>query len=165
MINRRDFIRLCSVAAVGAAVLPIIEGCTEKKVEFGDAEFMKLSSILTGFSDSELDKTLAVTYHTSLKNFPPSKKSLQELYKALKIDSDNIPSDEEIENVITKNPEYKKLADTLITYWMSGIYKTKDGMKVSDYEKMYAWKSTGYLIPNAQCRGDFGFWQNKPSVT
>lgn len=165
MLNRRDFIKLCSVAAAGAVIIPIVDGCSEKNVEFGDAEFMKLSSILTGFSESELDKSLAITYHTSLKNFPPSKKSLQEFYRALNLDSENILTVEEVEDVIIKNPEYKKLADTLITYWMSGIYKTKDGMKVSDYEKMYAWKSTGYLIPNAQCRGDFGFWQNKPAIT
>ena len=165
MLSRRDFIRFCSVAAVGASIIPLIEGCTEKNIEFGNTEFMKLSSVLTGFSETELDKTLAAAYQTSLTDFPPAKTTLKELYISLNINSNKIPSDEEIENVITKNPEYKKLADTLITYWMSGIYKTKDGMKVSDYEKMYAWKSTGYLIPNAQCRGDFGFWQNKPVVT
>ena len=124
-----------------------------------------LSSILTGFKESELDKLLADTYLKSLTEYPPSKASLAEIYSDLNIGVNKIPDSKHIEQTVLKDPQTKLLADTVINYWMTGTYRSKDGMKVSDYESMYAFKATGYLIPNAQCRGNFGFWENKPVIT
>ncbi len=163
-INRRKFISYCSFAAASAVFFPVIQGCSGKQ-NIDLNEFIKLSSILTGFKESELDKSLADTYLKSLMEYPPSKASLGEIYSVLNIESNKIPNSRSIEQTVLNDPQKKLLADTLINYWMTGTYKSKEGMKVSNYESMYAFKATGYLIPNAQCRGNFGFWENKPVVT
>ncbi len=163
-IKRREFITYCSGAAAAAFIYPVLPGCSGKNtLELN--EFIKLSSVLTGFSEIELDRNLASAYLNSLQEFPPSDSNLAELYSDLDLKTNKSPQNSSIENIIFNDPKKKLLANTIINYWFSGTYKSKDGMKVSNYQQMYAWKATGYLIPNAQCRGDFGFWQNKPVVT
>ncbi len=163
-INRRKFISYCSLAATTVVFYPAIQGCSGKqKIDLN--EFVKLSSILIGFKESELDKLLADTYLKSLTEYPASKASLAEVYSDLNIGVNKIPDSKNIEQTVLKDPQKKLLADTVINYWMTGTYRSKDGMKVSNYESMYAFKATGYLIPNAQCRGNFGFWENKPVIT
>ena len=163
-LNRRKFISYCSIAAATVVFYPAIQGCSGKQ-NIDLNEFVMLSSILTGFKESELDKLLADTYLKSLTEYPPSKASLAEIYSDLNIGVNKIPDSKNIEQTVLKDPQKKLLADTVINYWMTGTYRSKDGMKVSDYESMYAFKATGYLIPNAQCRGNFGFWENKPVIT
>ena len=163
-INRRKFISYCSLAATTVVFYPAIQGCSGKQ-NIDLNEFIKLSSILTGFKESDLDKLLADTYLKSLTEYPPSKASLAEIYSDLNIGVNKIPDSKNIEQTVLKDPQKKLLADTVINYWMTGTYRSKDGMKVSNYESMYAFKATGYLIPNAQCRGNFGFWENKPVIT
>lgn len=163
-IDRRKFISYCSLAATAALIYPLTPGCS-KKSSLDPDEFIKLSSALTGFKESELDRTLAIAYMKSISEFPPSDASLPELYADLNIESNKTADSNSIEKTILNAPKKKLLADTIINYWMSATYKIKDGMKVSNYQEMYAFKATGYLIPNAQCRGDFGFWQNKPIIS
>ncbi|MBP9192218.1 MAG: hypothetical protein KBF96_06685 [Ignavibacteria bacterium] len=163
--SRRDFIYTGSLLLIAAGLSPAIYSCTKKKHLELD-EFIRLSSVLTGFNESELDNKMAVIYAISLQDFPPSEATLPQLYKDLKISPEpgKIPDQEFIEKTLFSNQDNKMLSDTIIKYWMSGVYMTKNGLKVSDYQEMYAYKSTGYLIPNAQCRGDFGFWAEKPVV-
>jgi len=163
-INRRKFIFYCSATAATAFLYPAVHGCSGKQ-NIDLNEFIKLSSILTGFNESELDKLLADTYLKSLMEYPPSKASLADIYSDLNIEPNKVPDSKNIEQTVLNDPQKKLLADTVINYWMTGTYRSKDGMKVSNYESMYAFKATGYLIPNAQCRGNFGFWENKPVIT
>ncbi|MEZ4692026.1 MAG: sugar dehydrogenase complex small subunit [Ignavibacteria bacterium] len=163
--SRRDFILTSSLAFLAAGISPVFYSCARKKNLELD-EFIRLSSVLTGFKESELDSKLAIVYAISLQDYPPSKATLPQVYKDLKINADPgiNPDPEIIEKTLFSNQDNKILSDTLINYWMSGVYKAKDGIKVSNYQEMYAFKATGYLIPNAQCRGKFGFWAEKPVV-
>lgn len=163
-ISRRDFITSGSMIVIGAIAIQQLPGCS-KKPNLEIDEFKKLSSVLTGFKIEELDNSLASTYLKSINDFPPNSISLNQLYEDLNLNSGNLPDQNTIEKIIFGNPEKKVLADTILYYWMSGVYKTKDGLKVSDYQQMYAFKATGYLIPNAQCRGEFGFWADKPVLS
>lgn len=164
--NRREFITVCSLGAAAVAAYTILPGCTKSLTSsLSIDEFIKLSSVLTGFKESELDKTLAAAYLKSVNEFPPSKSSLNSLYKSLALGDGEKPGKDFTETSVFKNNEEKILADALITYWYTGIYKTSEGFKVASYENQLAWKSTGYLIPNAQCRGTFGFWQSKPTLS
>jgi len=161
-IGRRQFIVICSAAAA-VSMLPLLPGCS-KRSDLELAEFKKLSAVLTGFQVTDMDNDLAAIYYKSILEFPPVDVNPSELFADLELDTVVTPAPNIIEQKIYSNPKKTLLANTIITYWLSGSFKSKDGIKVSDYQLMYAWKATGYLIPNAQCRGDFGFWSNKPHV-
>lgn len=163
-ISRRKFITVCAMGTAAAAVYSVFPACS-KSGGISQDEFIKLSSVLTGFKPDELDKTLAAEYYKSLTQFPPSKASLGDIYKTIGLGDGENPGKTFIEGTIFTNNEEKIFANTIIKYWYTGTYKTAQGMKVSNYQQAYAWKATGYLIPNAQCRGTFGFWQNKPNIS
>lgn len=162
--SRRKFITTCSLGIGALTVYSILPGCS-KPTPVSPEDFIKLSSLLTGFKPEELDKTLAETYRKSLTDFPPSKASLKELYQTLGVGDGEKAGNKFVEGTVFTDNEQKILADTIINYWYTGTYKDSGGMKVSNYQQQLAWKSTGYLIPNAQCRGTFGFWQSKPVIS
>ncbi|HAX48540.1 MAG TPA: sugar dehydrogenase complex small subunit [Ignavibacteria bacterium] len=162
-LTRRKFITICSLGAAALTLAPVMQACT-KTSELNPDQFLKLSAILTGFKEKELDVKLAETYMNSLNDFPPSKAGLGDIYKTIGLGDGEKPTPPFIEGTLFTDPEEKILADTLIQYWYTGTYKDASGMKSASYQNQLAWKSTGYLIPNAQCRGTFGFWADKPNI-
>lgn len=161
IFTRRKFIKVTAAGVITTAVsisLPVSFISCGKDSEFDLDKFLEISSILTGFDEADLNRTNGKMYFESLIEFPVSNISLNELYEVIIKNKDNLE-----ESQITKNPDYKKLTELIITYWYTASYKSADGKKMSDYEDMLAWKSTGYVTPNAQCHGDMGFWANKPN--
>ena len=160
-ISRRRFVTYCGFGAAALAaysILPaVFTGCSSDT--FGMPKFIKLSETLTGFTQESgvLKEELASLYVKSIEDFPPSKTTLQELYTALGLeDGDGKTGNREL------TEDQIKLADTVITYWYTGSYKTAEGMVSATYEDMLAWKATEYVTPNAQCHGTMGFWADAP---
>lgn len=163
--TRRKFITVCSLGAAALSLSPIISACSKKGSSFAVNEFLKLSAVLTGFKESELDHGLAQIYLNSINSLPPSKAGLDELYNSLALNDGQSPGYSFVEAKVFGSNEEKILADTIITYWYTGTYNSPEGMKTASYQNQLAWRATGYLIPNAQCRGTFGLWQNKPTMS
>ena len=162
-ITRRKFITVCSLGAAAVSLAPLMQACS-KASRLNTDQFLKLSAILTGFKEKELDLKLAELYMNSLNDFPPSNATLGDIYKTTGLNDGEKPTPPFIEGTLFTDPEEKILADTLIHYWYTGTYKIASGVKTASYQNQLAWKSTGYLIPNAQCRGSFGFWADKPNI-
>lgn len=159
--TRRKFIKVTAAGFVTTALsvsLPVSFMSCKKEAEFDFEKFLEISSILTGYEIEELNQQNGELYYQSLLEFPVSNISLSELYEVIVKSKDNLEYSQ-----ISKNADYKKLSDLIITYWYTASYKTADGKKMSDYEDQLAWKSTGYVTPNAQCHGDMGFWADKPN--
>lgn len=157
--SRRQFIKYCGISAAAVAVystLPsIFTGCSTDS--FSQEKFIQLSAFLTGFDENSgvLDPKYAQLYQESLKAFPPSKTTLQELYDKLGVGTTG-PVNVELSD------DEEKLAQGVILCWYTGNYQTSDGVKSATYEDMLAWNATGYVTPNAQCRGTMGFWADAP---
>lgn len=158
-ITRRQFITYCGMSAAAVAAyssLPgIFTGCSTSG--FSMDKFMQLSAFLTGFDENSgvFQEKLATIYLESLEKFPPSKTTLPELYETLGVGTTG-----KINAELTDDQE--KLADAVISCWYTGNYTTSEGLKSATYEDMLAWKSTGYVTPNAQCHGTMGFWAAAP---
>lgn len=161
LYSRRKFIKVSAAGFVTTAIslsMPVSFISCGKDSEFDFEKFLEISSILTGFEEGDLDRTNGEMYYKSIVEFPVSNISMSELYEEIIKNKDNLENSQ-----IAINEDYKKLANLIITYWYTASYKSADGKKISDYEDMLAWKSTGYVTPNAQCHGDMGFWANKPN--
>lgn len=157
--SRRKFIKYCGMGAAAVAVystIPaIFTGCSTPS--FSTEKFTELSAFLTGFDQNSgvLQPNLAKFYQESLEKFPPAKTTLPELHEVLGVGTTG-----KVNVVLTEDQE--TLAEAVINCWYTGNYKTADGMKSATYEDMLAWKATGYVTPNAQCRGTMGFWATAP---
>ena len=157
--SRRQFIKYCGMSAAAVAVYSTIPavftGCSTDA--FSTEKFTELSAFLTGFDQNSgvLQPDLAKIYQESLEKFPPAKTTLPELYETLGVGTTGKVN-------VQLTDDQAALADAVINCWYTGNYKTADGIKSATYEDMLAWKATGYVTPNAQCRGTMGFWATVP---
>lgn len=189
-IRRREFLIRVGKTLPVIAIASVIPGCSTKEAVKEDFEmlphpinvneFISLSSILTGVSESMLSETLAKEYISRLQNTKSSywnKDDLNNLlvkYSAIVKSGGNIT--QKVNEQILGNPQcgdselntdypYRYLAREIIFIWYtSAIYDENDNYvfgSAEGYVESLAWKvAEGH--PQAQCGGPLGYWQ-KPA--
>jgi hypothetical protein len=129
-------------------------GATPQPVEPELAQFLALSSILTGFE--ELNPTLGRVYLESLQSGQHAD-ALAALYRVA-----GATSIEALERAgVFADEQTRATADTIAEYWYTGVY-TKDGEQtVATYVDALVWRAI-YTKPNTICGPYTGFWQEPP---
>gem|GEM_PF-1009514 len=153
-LSRRLFIKdTAKWTALGIATvsLPGIFSCGKSRDITLD-EFMQLSSLLTGFEVSDLDKSSGQTYLNSLKNFPPSGSSISSLYDKFKLNLNTpVNLNYNVVDDLTLDAD-KKLAQRIVMYWYKGDYKDGNEYKMLNFNQNLGWQATVYGSPEASNR-------------
>jgi hypothetical protein len=119
------------------------------------ARFLALSSALTGFE--QLSPELGRVYLASLPAGAGG--MLETLYGQA---GAGIPSLEGLESAgAFANEATRTLADTIATYWYTGVYDNGGRQTVATSVDALAWKAI-YTKPNTICGPFSGFWQEPP---
>jgi hypothetical protein len=152
-------------------ILPSPEGYTAADVlatprpDTAELEtFLTLSSVLTGFDN--LDPVLGAVYLSSLRAREDAPATLPALYETAGFGAPNPPltvEDLEAAGVFAQE-SLAALADTIITYWYTGIYDTAEGPRVATYVDALAWQAIEYTKPRTICGPFPGFWRERPPV-
>jgi hypothetical protein len=126
--------------------------------------FLALSSVLTGFDD--LDPVLGRTYLLSLQTRENPEASVGELYERAGFAGPAPPhSVDELDAAgVFDTDALNALADTIITYWYTGIYDSGGEQVVATYVDSLAWQAIGYTKPRSICGPYPGFWRERPPV-
>lgn len=152
-------------------ILPSPEGYTAADVlatpraDTAELEtFLALSSVLTGFDD--LSPVLGAVYLRGLRERDEPPTTLSTLYDATGFRGPNPPRTvEEMEAAgVFEQDALAALADTIITYWYTGIYDTAEGPRVATYVDALAWRAIDYTKPRSICGPFPGFWHERPPV-
>jgi hypothetical protein len=161
--SRRDFIK-ASAAGLALISFPFLQSCS-KKSEVSLDEFIQLSSLLTGFDSSQLDKGLAQKYLTSITTVPPSSSTMGELYTRFGL-SLNKPVNFDVDvSVALVDDDDKALAQAIISYWYIGEYKTSSGMQMAAFNNNLGWTATVYGSPESECHGSTNSWAAPPQTS
>lgn len=140
VMSRREFMAL--VAAV--PVLTISDSVTTSTDTANFNKFIQLSSILTGFSNSEFDTSRASTLFSLLM-----KSNFQErLISAL--ESPSSETDDELTEVI-------------VTFWYAGIIAIDGDVSVDTYVDGLIWTTAWFATPKTICSPIPNDWSLPPS--
>ena len=132
--------------------------------EGGLAEFMALSSLLTGFDDLNLD--LGRAYLDSLQARTDFNISLETLYEQTGFAGNSPPQmiEDMAEQGIFDQEDTRSLVDTIIEYWYSGVY-SRDGQDVvATTVDALAWQSLTFTKPPTVCGPYPAFWAELPVI-
>ena len=127
------------------------------------ARFMALSALLTGYEP--LNPVLAQVYFTSLQGqeLPIAP---EEMFALAGLDGEQAPTTlEELEQGgFFDNEAANEVANTILTYWYTGIYDTgPEEQAVATYVDSLTWRAIAYTKPLTIC-GAPGFWAEAPIV-
>lgn len=125
-----------SIAATGIPRLPRAQATSSLD------EFLALSSQLTGFPVSALDRTAGAMI---LKSFE---------------DRGMLPALTRLSDQTNANTP---LTQEIVATWYSGVCETNSGPVVVSHDQALVWKSAPYLHPPGQCGGAFGYWSEPPT--
>lgn len=165
--SRRGFIKT-SAAGLALISFPFLQSCSTKSDVSLD-EFIQLSSLLTGYDVSQLDKGYAQKYLTSLTTVPQSTTTIGELYtkfglspgKAVNLDTDI--------SIFLTDSEDIKLAKAIAQYWYASEYRTTDqanyGLVVNSFNGSLGWEATVYGSPESECHGSTNSWATAPQTS
>lgn len=165
--SRRDFIKT-SAAGLVLVSFPFLQSCS-KKTDVSLDEFLQLSSLLTGYDVSQLDKGNAQKYLTSITTVPPSTSTMGELYTKLGL-SPNKPVDLDTDiTTVLVNDEDEKLAKAITQYWYAAEYRTTNtsqnyGLVVTNFNESLGWAATVYGSPESECHGATNSWAAAPQT-
>ena len=127
--------------------------------------FLTLSSLLTGFE--ALNPALGAVYLSALRDRPDPAVTLDALVERAGFAGPEAPNSlEALEGAgVFAEEEMAALADTIITWWYTGIYETAEGEQtVATYVDALVWQAVGYLKPRTICGPYPGFWRERPPV-
>ncbi|HEX2787123.1 MAG TPA: sugar dehydrogenase complex small subunit [Ignavibacteria bacterium] len=166
--SRRDFIKT-SAAGLALISFPFLQSCS-KKTDVSLDEFIQLSSLLTGFDASQLDKGLAQKYLTSLTTVPQSTTTIGELYTKFGLSPGkpvNLDTDAAVDLV---DKEDEKLAQTITQYWYAAEYRTTNtsvnyGLVTANFNESLGWAATVYGSPESECHGSTNSWATPPQTS
>lgn len=166
--SRRDFIKT-SAAGLVLISFPFLQSCS-KKTDVSLDEFIQLSSLLTGFDSSQLDKGLAQKYLTSITTVPPSTSTMGELYTKFSLSPGKPVNIDTDVSVILTNEEDIKLAKAIVQYWYGAEYRTTNtsvnyGLVVIDFNESLGWAATVYGSPETECHGATNSWATPPQTS
>lgn len=162
-LNRRRFLLLGAALAVAGPA-----ACAEQTDVAPDLdEFLHLSSLLTGFAASDLDRTLGQTYLDTLNRALIAPFTLAHLYEQAGLRSKTPPKTfEELERtgIFDRQPA-KSALEEIMTSWYSGTVPVvgTHRIRVATYDAALSWKAITWTSPNMECRGALGFWSDPPS--
>lgn len=124
--------------------------------------FLALSSVLTGFDD--LNPALGAVYLQSLQQRSDPAVTLVELYDRVGFGGPSGPQTAEVLEAtgVFEREEVSALADTIITYWYTGIYDNDGEPTVATYVDALVWQAVDYLKPRTICGPFPGFWRERP---
>lgn len=141
MPDRRSV--LLAGLAVASAGLPLR---LQAREGFSLADFIALSSSLTGAPVATLDRTAAGVMYEAF-----SKRGL-------------LPDLARLAGQAHPERADSRLGDELVAAWYSGICQTEDGPVVAAYTSALLWHSTSFLHPLGTCGGPTGYWGDPPTT-
>ncbi|MBV6271692.1 sorbitol dehydrogenase family protein [Alcaligenaceae bacterium CGII-47] len=106
-------------------------------------EFLTLSSHLTGFPVTALDRTVGTFILQSFE------------------DRGMLPALRMLSGQTDTNPPLTK---EIIATWYTGICQTTTGLAVATHDQALVWHSAPYLHPPGICGGAFGYWSEPPTL-
>lgn len=129
----------------------------------GLTEFLRLSTVLTGFDD--LNPVLGQVYLTSLEA-AGSGATLTQLYEQAGFQPGAAPAsvDDLAAAGIYDDKALATLADTITEYWYSGVYGPQDDQRVATYVDALVWKALTFTKPRTVCGPYVDFWREQPPV-
>lgn len=165
-LSRRIFLKQTakwSALGIAALSIPGIYSCSKGRNLSLD-EFLQLSSLLTGFEVSDLDRNSGQTYLNSLMNFPPSGSSISSLYDKFNLNLNTpVNLNFNVTDDLTIDAD-KKLAQRIVMYWYKGDYKDGKEYKMLNFNQNLGWQATVYGSPESECHGDTNSWINPPGL-
>jgi hypothetical protein len=129
-------------------------------------QFLALSAVLTGFD--QLDPALGAHYLQSLQESgqfeAPVAETVIAIYNQAGFGTDTPPTSvEALEDAgLFASASTRKLLDTMIEYWYTGIYTTPTGEPaVATYVDALMWQALPFTKPLTIC-GSPNFWSDPP---
>jgi len=124
-------------------------------------QFIAVSSALTGFDN--LNPELGQVYLTALDTHADIDMSFTAFLEEAGIDA-GAPTLDAIEQAgVFEDEALRAVADTILSYWYTGIHATDSGEAIATYVDTLAWKSVSNIKPRTIC-GAPGFWAQAPAT-
>ncbi|HEY3246927.1 MAG TPA: sugar dehydrogenase complex small subunit [bacterium] len=168
MIPQRPTMTRRQLLAAGAAVAAaqVAAGCAPIRALLGrpvlsTSEFLALSAVLTGVSG--LDPAVGTVYLDALKGVPDGIR-LTELYDRAGFRSPVPPADATAmaRTGVFADAGLRRLADAILNYWYTGMYRTAQGPRVATYAGALAWTTLRFTKSPTVCGGATGYWARPP---
>lgn len=128
----------------------------------GLAQFLALSTVLTGFDDLNAD--LGGLYLAQLQEHPSLAMKPGQLLEQLAVDPQAPPSLEALEQagLFETDTPTRALIDKILEYWYTGIYDAGEEQQIATTVDALAWRSLSYTRAPSVCGPHPDYWAERP---